>query len=1400
MAKQGRWILKNVRHNRPGVTIQGASVKWGGNTLNIGDITSKRREDINTGWYTDLGINLDPLSETMENIIKNGTNPLCGSTIECSGVTYRVNWILTQTPITPEPGYINISRNKIDALCENNSLFLITVNANVDWTVEVSQAAQSWLSVQDITNSGFKVKITDNHSEERTGYISVLSVGLDEGIGVDITVTQPFCDGTPVPTFNVDTTPITALCISNEPYWVSVTAENTDWEVEVTVGGEWISITNKANNGFNINIADSTTSQRNGTVRVKSTTPGVNITKDITISQPDCRPDEPSIDVNTSPINADCQGNQARTIAVTAKNTEWDVEVTQGNQWITISNKTANSFTVNIADSTTGQRTGKIEVKSTTPGVNIIKTITVTQPDCTPVPDSITVTPASWDIPCDVAPDTRYHFNINANVAWHFEGNVEATYDWIHIAETGATYFELKFDKNDAEDAADRSATITITGGTARATVSITQEKCEEVPPEPETLNITTNDFEVSCETDNTYTISVNASTAWTASTVYDWINITAITSNAIKITVSDNPGGERDGIISAYTTEGGAMAWDYITITQLECEEVETFDVDDADIRFVCNDDMRELEINATDGVSWTATASDNRFGLYLGSETPDQEVTGTGSKTLHIVTLLDNRNVRYDIQGTLRIQSSLGDDVTINLYQEPTPVLEYDGQTQFEFGMGGGNEPFTFKTNFDVNVTIQQNTNWLTYTKGNLGATADDGLQITFHANQNQTANPLSATITISSVYNGSCDKPADITLYIYQEAGIPPTPDAYFAVNELYGDFPYYAELGGYTHERSFMSEDYYDCCSDFDKGDIGGVVYLMPVRACAIQVYYDTNVDITGLTYEIEHISPANPAQEWLEVVMDPEEYGWSEVDSRDEPYPGDFILIKTRDRFDGTDLYEDTYTGYVHIKEKATGNILCSIPVKCIAVDIRGESVKVSATESTRDLEKNLKIGSESSPAVGAAGGFVDVWVYTNDSAYISDYIPGIFIADDNDVNWNKLTFYYPDDTRMPVVQAQDPMGYIDKIYDTTCNDNGLQLLRVYVAPNYSFNDAVTHGFHVRTENAGFEIFDGGNNAQVRIVQARDRVISESNYRIEEFFYTDNNMEPVFDGQGVDTSNITGGTCDGDSLVINPKVTITYDMVRASSPDRIQEAHPLNDGMIVYDETKQHNVVNPNVLSSAITYVNGSDWIQVNENYDAQSETPFEFYIRPNTGYTAGGQSRSAIITLTYTHGAPPRQFSITQSYKQVEPPELDVKLWAMDERGNRVGNDTEATLNVGSSNTFRFEILDGSNISATLTVTNGSTPGAGGPPPWLDEDVFYFSGRAKTYGTTATSMDSEDAIELGAYPGIDYPDTGTPGMGTYEVKTRGHSFDLHLICTSKQDTMIKKEMIIHVVQ
>ena len=683
-------------------------------------------------------------------------------------------------------------------------------------------------------------------------------------------------------------------------------------------------------------------------------------------------------------------------------------------------------------------------------------------------------------------------------------------------------------------------------------------------------------------------------------------------------------------------------------TITQRECEIEDDIAVDVDSISFDCPGDSAIIHVSTTgDGVTWTATTNDNWI-----------EITNPNSSEITVTVTGENRT-RRNKQGTVTITSNISgkDPIEVTIIQKPT-MFFYVIPDSLQFNSDGETITVDVQTNYAFSVSVPATaSSWLSATVSqNTGNNTAWTVSFTALANSD-TANPRTTVVTFATNYDGECEWGNMPFVTIEQDKAepyIPPTPDAYFDVLELYGDFPYYAELGGFTHERSFMDESFYDCCSDFSKGDIGGVAYLMPLRACALQVYYDTNVDLTGLTYQIEHISPANPSQEWLEVVMDPEEYGWSSKDSRGIDYPGDFILIKTRDSFEGSHLYEETYTGYVHIKEKATGQILRTIPVKCIPGDYHAERVSASETETGTLKKRNLEL----STTVPASGGTVDVWVYANDSAYISDH-------PDDDISWNNLSFYYEDgETEIPVTQSQDPQGYIDKIYDTRCNQNGRFHLVVKVGRNTMFSDR-TRGFELSSENSGYELIDTDSYCRIKINQRRDGILSEDNYRIQEFYYVSGDMIPVYDGEGYEASHITGGTCQGNGLTIRPHVSILCDVERASYPGHISTQEVLDGNMIIYDENRQQYIVNPDVLMSAVTYVNGSSWITVNENYNAQTDTPFEFYIRPNTGYSSAGEARTAIITLTYSRAYDrPRQFRITQEYKQVVQAQVNMLMYS----------------------------------------------------------------------------------------------------------------------------------------
>ncbi|MBQ1799270.1 MAG: BACON domain-containing protein, partial [Prevotella sp.] len=925
MAKQGRWILKNVRHDKPGVTIPSASLGLQSKTINLGSVTSNKKPDITTEVFTDLGVHLN-----LNNITKN---PAEGSTFVQGGLTYKVHWVLTEKPQPePEPEPVITYRLRITDAPENclpyNGVaqfdailekYIDGVHDESSDLLVTSESEWSFISGGDYATrnpaGSNKFIITGNNTTDSVQTVGI-KVEYNGQSNVQPATTSVCFNPEEVPVerdIKISTNKIDAVCEDNDLYIVTVTATNVDWTVTVAQNAQsWLSVQDITSDSFKVKVLDYDGASRSGTITVKSTTEGTNITCTITVKQEDCEPEPGSIKVSRTKVDAECEDNGAFSVSVTA-NVEWDVVVSSNAQsWITISNKTTTSFKINVADSTEGERTGTVTVKSVVDGAAESKTITVTQPDCEPEPGSIKISRTAINADCE--DNSAFSVSVTANVEWDVVVPASAE-GWVSISNKTATGFKVNVTDNTGGE---RSCVITVKsveeGAADSKTITVRQPDCV-APPVQETISIGTI-AEIPCDTDETYEISVNASTGWTAETNETWIHITGTDEDSIFVTFDENEGGDRTGVISAYTTEGGTMAWDSVEVTQLECEpEQWTFEVDDDDIRFECfPSDAEEVQITASENVEWTATTSDARFNIYLAGEAPSTAVTGTGNATLYVKPMIANTNVRYEVEGHLTIVSNFGDEVEITLYEDATPILAYTGTRSFSFGENGGSTAITLITNFNVVVTIPEEAqSWLHYSIGELGTDATDGLEVSFTIDANNAANERYANVTISLDYDGDCDAPDDITIAFNQDGKyIPPIPGAKFEVTDIFADFPYYAELGGYSHEYSFMSEDFYDSCG-LSNGDIGGVVYLMPVHSCAIQVYYDTNVDLSNLTYEIVHVSPQNPEQEWLEVLMDPSEYrggiGWSDVDSRDEPYPGDFILIKTRDSFEGSSLYD-----------------------------------------------------------------------------------------------------------------------------------------------------------------------------------------------------------------------------------------------------------------------------------------------------------------------------------------------------------------------------------------------------------------------------------------------------------------------------------------------------------
>jgi hypothetical protein len=229
-------------------------------------------------------------------------------------------------------------------------------------------------------------------------------------------------------------------------------------------------------------------------------------------------------------------------------------------------------------------------------------------------------------------------------------------------------------------------------------------------------------------------------------------------------------------------------------------------------------------------------------------------------------------------------------------------------------------------------------------------------------------------------------------------------------------------------------------------------------------------------------------------------------------------------------------------------------------------------------------------------------------------------------------------------------------------------------------------------------------------------------------------------------------------------------------------------------MIIYDEQAGHDILNPNVLEvTNITYQGGSGWIDVNQNYTPIKNQPFEFYIKPNTGYTAGGSSRKASITITYKNCSPQisRTLEITQSYKQVEPATFGVYLWAYNSQGDRIGNDVEATVTPNSNKEFTFDILTSSNAEGYVMPYVGDNP----EPQYYDGIQDYVSAvSSMTY--YAQDFDFNTAISLYMSGGIGFPEIAN--KGSYKIKTYGQAFDLKLLCKDKNDPLVQRILTIHV--
>ena len=203
---------------------------------------------------------------------------------------------------------------------------------------------------------------------------------------------------------------------------------------------------------------------------------GLSLTLTACGGDPDPEPPAPTLSVNGS-ASIEANGTVYGDITVTAENTDWSVEVTNGREWLT-AYKNGNKITLSAKENQLkDERTASVVVTATANSalsqtVSVVQkgaaaTITVNGTESTDI--SFT---GVFDNKSGI--DFKQTIKVVSNVDWSISGKP----DWLSVSPSNGNgnVDMVIYPTSENSSSSSRSATITLNGGGRSATINVTQD------------------------------------------------------------------------------------------------------------------------------------------------------------------------------------------------------------------------------------------------------------------------------------------------------------------------------------------------------------------------------------------------------------------------------------------------------------------------------------------------------------------------------------------------------------------------------------------------------------------------------------------------------------------------------------------------------------------------------------------------------------------------------------------------------------------------------------------------------------------------------------------------------------------------------------------------------------
>ncbi len=715
----GSGITRNVTVTQAGAPLLEVDSSSIGLAYQINSENTFTVTSANVSWNitgNPTWLSVTPASDNSTQLITVRATSENSSTIARTATLTITDGIINRTVNVSQAGAPSLEVNPTTLSMSSNGgssgSFNIT-SANLTWSIT---GIPTWADLTPVTSGtgDQTITVTTNSANASTDPRSATLTIAGGGITRMVDITQ---EGASV--LSVDPSSISLTYQNGSSGTFNINAANVTWRIENIPG--WLTIT-PVTTGTSSQIITVTANEENPSTTARSvnlTITDDNITRTVTVTQDGA----PLLEVDSTSIDLGYQNLSESSFTVTSENVSWNI--TGIPSWLSLTpDNGTNTQLISVVATEENLSTSARTVTLTVTDNNLTQTLTVTQAGR----PSLEVGTSSVNIGYKDG-STESFLVISYNLTWNISGKP----DWLDVSPLsggGQTNTSISLTAiGDNPTSAERTATLTVTGGGISKTVTVTQSGAPELTVDQTTMSIgyesgLTSTFELT-----------SANVTWNIVDNATWLGINpASGSTSQTITISTTEENPSTNSRNATITITGGEITRTISVTQDGAPQLE---VSPASLNLTWQNGSNGT-INVTSAnVNWLVSGAPSWVSI--------NPLSGSGNQAITVTATSDNptsspRTGSFTISGG-------GISRTVSVSQDGAPLLEVSTTALSLGNQSGSTGTFTVTS------------------ANNIWSISDDATW--FSASPVSGSSTLAITLTTSSENTSTADRQGTITV---------------------------------------------------------------------------------------------------------------------------------------------------------------------------------------------------------------------------------------------------------------------------------------------------------------------------------------------------------------------------------------------------------------------------------------------------------------------------------------------------------------------------------------------------------------------------------------------------------------------------------------------------------